>query len=102
MVEAQTIEVEAILSSLSPSAQKCVEAIKANPHNITNRHLIRLLGMERTSSVHNGPWSRVYQELCGIANRSEIIDSKDEPNRNLKGKILRKSSQDVWSYDPVL
>lgn len=93
------IEIERQLSS---DAQKCVEAIKVNSGNITNLGLIRLLGLQNETAIHNGKWSKIYQELSAIANRSEIIDYEDEPNRNHKGKILRKSSSNVWSYDPVL
>lgn len=90
-----------ILNSLSQDAQKCVEYIKEHSHNTSNIDLIRLCGCSNDFSVHTR-WDKIEKELQAIANRSEIMDYKDEPDRNRPGKLLRESFSGVWSYDPVL
>ena len=81
-----------IVQRLSVDAQKCVNYIKENSHNATSLDLIKLC---------DGDWESINKELRSIANRSEVLDSVDEPNRNKAGRILRVSSKNTWSYDPV-
>lgn len=95
-----TLSGSEILDKMSPLAQICVRYIKNKP-GCTNSCLVRFL-KEEGYSLNSYLFRDLIDELKAVSNRGEILDSKDEPSRNRKGKLLRKYNVGSWYYDPVL